>query len=83
MSLLGLGMTILFIAIVLVTFVYVLGWKGLMVAGCIPSANLIILVGRHYGMWTTSPFLPLWAMIVMYAVVYLCMMPVITGDYFA
>ena len=83
MSPLGLIMLIVFTAIVFCTFIYVLGWKGLMVAGCIPAANLIILVGKYCEMWEANPFLPLWAMLAMYAVVYLCMIPILTGDYFA
>ena len=83
MSLLGFIMSVVFIAIVFFTFQYMLGWKGLMVAGCIPAANLIILTGKYYEMWETNPFLPLWAMIVMYAVTWVCMIPVLTGDYFA
>ena len=83
MSLLGLIMSIVFVVIVFCTLAYSLSWKGLMVAGCIPAANLMVFVGKYYEMWETAPFLPLWAMIVMYVVTWVCMIPVLTGDYFA
>ena len=76
---------VVFVGVIILTFLFVWGCRGLFVAGCIPMANVVILLGQQVEppLWTLSPFLSPAVTIVMLVVLAVCWIPRLSGDSFA
>ena len=75
---------VVFAGIIVLTFVFLWSWRGLLVAGCIPMANVFIMLGRQLDppLWSISPFLSPAIIIVMLVLLAFCWMPILLGEYF-